>query len=124
VITFPSDQAAEQVTVQVSVPGAPAQRVSLWVTPGSEQALRQPALRGRVLNAAGGPVAGATITVAGRPGATRSDYEGAWIYCFNLDQPTAQVRLTATLPDGRQLTQHNVPVEPGATSVVPPFRVP
>jgi hypothetical protein len=70
----------------------------------------------------GVPIAGATVSVGGQPGSTRSQMDGGWFYFFRPDQTATAVTVTATLPDGRSLSRGGVPVQPRSTVVVQSFR--
>ncbi|MCG8346178.1 MAG: carboxypeptidase-like regulatory domain-containing protein [Chloroflexales bacterium] len=122
VLVFPYDQPSTDIKVRFTLPDGTTKEVNAHIVHGRDTSLFQTALRGWVLNEAGVGVRGATIRVEGRPGQTTTGSDGGWFYYFDLDQPAAQVRVTATLTDGRSRTQGNVPVQPGATTVAPTFR--
>lgn len=122
VLAFPPNQPAGAVSIQITFPDQTIRTVTAQVLPGTETSLAQTALRGTVLGAGGVGIRGATVGVAGRLGQTCTDSNGGWFYYFDLNQPATQVRLIATLPDGRQLELDNVLVQPGATVRVPVFR--
>ena len=123
VLVFPDGQASGDVTVRFGLPdGSTTDVASVPVAAGREATLAQTALRGQVVTNAGRPIAGAVVSVGGRPGSARSGPDGAWSYFFGVAQAAINVNVTATLPDGRSQTAPNVPVQPRATVVVPRFR--
>jgi hypothetical protein len=122
VLAFPLGQPSGDVAVRITLPDAVPVVLTAQVVQGRETSLQQTALRGWVVNAAGFGIRGATITVSGQPGQSTTDADGRWFYYFALDQPAAQVRVTAALPDGQSLSQDNQPVQPGAATMVPTFR--
>lgn len=113
-----------QVDVTIAVPGAnPVVLPGVPVDPGGTATLAQTALRGRIL-APGANPGSATVLVEGTPGAAGVRADGAWNYCFPIDQPAGSVSVTATLPDGRSLNARDVPVTPRHTTTVPDFSFP
>jgi hypothetical protein len=96
--------------------------VTLAITPGAENAIRQTALRGRVVDGSGRGIAGARITtsVGGVESATKAD--GGWSLYFRLSQGNAQVQVTATTVDGRTARQ-NVQIQQGKTLVLPTMKI-
>jgi hypothetical protein len=124
---YPSPQprlpAGPTVTVRFTFPHGPVTDLpNIRFGSGEETSLRQAALRGTVARAAGGPIAGATIDVSGEPDTTRSASDGSWVHYFGLTQANAVVTVTATLPDGSNQAQMNIPVRARQTVWVPAFR--
>jgi hypothetical protein len=123
VLVFPPNQVTGAVTVRFVLPdGTVANVAGVPVVAGRDSVLAQTALRGRVTTTEGAPIAGATITVGGQPGETRSQVDGGWFYFFRPDQAGTNVTVTATLPDGRSQSRGAVPVQPRSTVVVQSFR--
>ena len=99
------------------------------VVRGYECSLSQAALRGWATDR-GRPVSRFTLqsvsTGSGGPypdlAVTSTD--GGWFYYFDVDEPLKEdvVDVTARLPDGRNLVEHDVLVRPRATVAVPAFR--
>jgi hypothetical protein len=123
VLVFPEGQASGPVTVRIELPdGTVINATGVPVVAGRDSVLSQTALRGTVMTTDGVPIAGATVSVGGQPGSTRSQMDGGWFYFFRPDQTATAVTVTATLPDGRSLSRGGVPVQPRSTVVVQSFR--
>jgi hypothetical protein len=124
VLVFPETQGTGPVTIRIELPDGTVTNVTgVQVIAGRDSVLAQTALRGTVTTADGVPLAGATVTVGGQPGSTRSQGDGGWFYFFRPDQPATNVTVTATLPDGRSQSRGGVPVQPRSTVVVQSFRI-
>jgi hypothetical protein len=122
VLVFPDTQSSGNVTVRFTLPNGTVTDVpAVPVVAGADSALGATRFRGFVTSK-GIPVAGATVTVAGAAVSVSSRADGAWQYVFPLNQVAANVDVQAQLPDGRNLTQQNQPIQPRATVVVPSFR--
>jgi hypothetical protein len=141
-LVFPSagpagDWPSGPVTVRVALPAAGAAPAVSFDVPGVcvvrgyDTSLLHTAFRGRVVDAAGRPAAGARLTLAGLD-ANQNEVlrvaeqpvtgaDGSWAYYFRLDQPPANVAyLVVTTPDANgQLRREIVPVLTRATAVVP-----
>jgi hypothetical protein len=102
--------------------GANQDDVSLAINPGAENAIRQTALRGRVVDANGRGLSGVkiTTTIAGAESATKSN--GQWSLYFRLNQGNAQVQVTATSADGRTARQ-NIQIQQGKTLILPAMKI-
>jgi len=102
--------------------GANQDDVALAIVPGAENAIRQTALRGRVVGGSGRGIAGARITTSlgGVESATKAD--GEWSLYFRLSQGNAQVQVTATTVDGRTARQ-NIQIQQGKTLVLPTMKI-
>ncbi len=123
VLVFPTGQRTGRVDVRVTWPDGTVDTVDgVCVVQGREVGLAQTALRGWVQTVAGAPIAGAEVGVDGFPDAAHTGRDGSWFLYFGLNQPSATVRVTARLPDGRSLTQDGVLVQPRASVVTPSFR--
>jgi hypothetical protein len=119
----PGIPAPPTVTVRFTFPaGPPIDLPNIPFAAGIPTSLNQAALRGTVLRAAGGAVRGATVSVAGEPVTTLSGSDGGWVHYFGLTQANANVNVTATLPDGSNQTQINIPVQARRTVWVLAFR--
>ena len=96
--------------------------VALAIVPGAENAIRQTALRGRVVGGSGRGIAGARITTSlgGVESATKAD--GEWSLYFRLSQGNAQVQVTATTVDGRTARQ-NIQIQQGKTLVLHTMKI-
>jgi hypothetical protein len=96
--------------------------VMLAISPGTENSIRQTALRSRVVGANNHAMAGATITTSfgGLQSTTKPD--GQWSLYFPLNQGNAQIQVTATAPDGRSASQ-NVQIQQGKTLVLPAMKI-
>jgi hypothetical protein len=122
VLVFPEGQASAAVIVRFRLPnGATSNVAGVQIEPGRDSTLPQTALRGSVTTNAGVPIPGATVTVSGQPGSSRSRVDGGWFYFFRPDEPATNVTVTATLPDGRSQSRGGVPVQPRSTVVVQSF---
>jgi hypothetical protein len=123
VLVFPEGQASGNVSVRFRLPDGTTTNVAgVPILAGRDATLSQTALRGRVTTTAGVPIPGATVTVSGPPGSTRSQVDGGWFYFFRPDQAATNVTVTATLPDGRSQSRAGVPVQPRSTVVVESFQ--
>ncbi len=90
---------------------------------GYDASLNQTSLAGRVVDADGRGIAGASVNVSSHPGTTTTDAEGAWAYCFDPGTPpqgTASVLVRARL-NGITRTR-TVPLAHRRRTVVPDFR--
>jgi hypothetical protein len=96
--------------------------VTLAITPGAENSIPQTALRGRVVDANNGGIAGATITTSlgGVQSTTKPD--GQWTLYFPLNQGSAQVKVTAAAPYWRSASQ-NIQIQAGRTLVLPAMKI-
>jgi hypothetical protein len=96
--------------------------VTLAITPGTENAVRQTALRGRVVDGSGRGFRGVRISASlgGVASVTKSD--GQWSLYFRMSQGNAQVQITATAPDGRTARQ-NIQIQQGKTLVLPTMKI-
>lgn len=104
--------------IRVNLPGAAAYDVDLPITPGKENAVRQTALRGRVMKPGGVGIAGAKVSTSIGADESLSKANGEWFFYFELRQPGGAVTVTAVSPDG--LTKNvQSKIEPGITTVVP-----
>jgi hypothetical protein len=124
VLVFPTDQPTGTSQVTIAVAGQPAVTVPVEVEQGELTVLLQTALEGRVRTTDGPGIAGATVTVTGRPGTTSSRPDGSWSYHFPSDQQDETVQLTAVLPDGRRQTRDDVAVTSRSTASVADFEFP
>jgi hypothetical protein len=123
VLTFPDTQPDGNVSLRFRFPASPEQIVTgVPLRRGFTSTFAQAALKGMVLNGGQLGIRDATITVARHPGSVKSHRNGDWIYYFGLNQADEIVDVTATLPDGRRLTQAAFPVRQRATVVMPAFR--
>ncbi|MGD9081400.1 MAG: carboxypeptidase-like regulatory domain-containing protein, partial [Desulfobacterales bacterium] len=122
VLTFPDDQAANDVSVRIEMPDGSTTEVSnVPVTQGRTSSLANTVLRGLVLNSDGIGISGATIWIEGYLGTTVSDSSGEWFYYFPPNQQQVILNVTAELPDGQSATQANVQLQPRETVIVPNF---
>lgn len=123
VLVFPDDQPTGDITVRFEAPGGTAETVpDVLVVGGRAASLRQTALRGWTMTAAGAPIGGASVAVSGQPASVTSRLDGSWSYYFPLPQsPPTVVSVTASLPDGRTQTCPTVQVHPRSTVLVPSF---
>lgn len=111
------------ITLEFKLPDGSSFNVpNLQLQTGTVNSLRQTALRGRVLNATGAPISGATITVSVQPGESMSEADGQWFFYLDLLQPDAQARVTARAPNGSTQEQ-DVLIRNRSTVVVPPFHI-
>lgn len=127
VLVFPDGllTADTNVTVRVVYPGGVVvvDVPVVLVRPRRSSSLLQAGLRGSVLTRSGLGIANATIRVSGEPGTVTTDRHGRWSYYFGLNQGNrAGVSVTATLPNGNELTQANLLIRRRATVSVPAFR--
>lgn len=121
-LEFPNDQATADLLLHFTPAGEPARTSRARVYAGQATELRQAALRGQALDAAGNPLPGVAISVEGQPSAVSSDRAGRWWYYFPIGQALPQVQVVATSPGGQQLVREGVPVVEHATVVVDTFR--
>ena len=125
VLVFPDTQPTGPVTVSVQWPDPPGTTDTIpgvCVVRGRVTSLAQTALRGWVLTQAGNAIPAATIAVGDLPGTVQADAQGAWFYYCGLHQEADTVNVVATLPNGDEKVQPNVPIRPRATVVVDTFR--
>jgi hypothetical protein len=129
-LAFADDQPSGPVDVEIELPERPAVTVPAELRRGAQATLAQTSLRGAVRTEAGYGAATATIGVSGQVDASRSRPDGSWSYYFDPDfapdpaDPSADVTtvdVTATLPDGRTLTQPDVTVRRRASTPGPIF---
>jgi hypothetical protein len=96
--------------------------VTLPITPGTENVIRQTALRGRVVDGSGRGVPRARITTSMGVAESITKPDGQWSLYFRLNQINAQVQVTATAPDGRSARQ-NLGIQQGKTLVLPAMKI-
>jgi|SRR5215213_1562097 len=109
--------------IKVNLPGPAAYDFPLVINPGTENIVRQTALRGRVVKPGGIGLAGVKITTSVESGEAQTRADGQWFFYFKLRQPTQNdplinVTVRATARDGKTRNV-NTTIKPGATSVVP-----
>lgn len=108
--------------IKVHVP-AGAYEFPLEIKPGQENAVRQTALRGRVVKPGGIGLPGIKITTTVESGESLTKADGQWFFYYQLRQskegdPLINVTVEAKAPDGKTKSV-NTQIKPGATSVVP-----
>jgi hypothetical protein len=101
----------------------PAQWPVQWRR-GSTVTLRQPALEGRVLGPGDRPLGGAAVTLAGEPGALRTDADGRWRYHFPPATPAGTADVKVRHPAHGQATLNDVPFAAATTTRAPVIRLP
>lgn len=97
-----------------------------WTAPwrrGSATAVRQASLGGTVLGPDGWPVAGAAVTLLGRPGTLSTGADGRWRYHFPPAVPAGAVDVVVQHPDHAAVQLSNVPYAADATSQAPVVRL-
>ncbi|HET7462165.1 MAG TPA: carboxypeptidase-like regulatory domain-containing protein [Longimicrobium sp.] len=98
----------------------------LWPTPlrrGNPVSVRQPALQGTVLDPRGRLVAGARVTVHGRPGTVYTGGDGEWRYHFPPATPAGAVDVRVEHAPHAPVQLQNVPFAADATSQAPVVRL-
>lgn len=122
-LTFPESQPDAAVTVRVTLADGTVEDIaSVNIVHGTENILRQTALRGWVLTNTGAGIVDARVRVEGRTGEATSGEDGGWFYYLGLNQTAAMVTVAAVHPDGRVLMRSGVQVQPRSTVIVPPVR--
>jgi hypothetical protein len=120
----PEDPAPDfaHAAVRFTFSGGLQSDVSLAITPGAENFIRQTALRGRVIQSGGLPVAAAAIGTSISAGSSLSGSVGQWAYYFGVLQNDSPATVTAVAPDGRR-AQQTVQVLRGKTLILPTMQV-
>jgi hypothetical protein len=120
VLWFSDQHPSGLLTVRVTFPdNSVTDVVNVCVVKGRETYLRQTALRGWVTRT-GRPIAGAGISVQGRPGQVFTVEDGSWFYYFGLTQGDINVVVEAQLNGVSQL--RNVQVKGRSTVTVDTFQ--
>jgi hypothetical protein len=125
VLWFRDSQVTGPVTAHFDRVGNPPTSFDVHdvcIARGCETALHQTALRGWVRQGSRG-IPGASITVTNRPGTALTGLDGGWTYAFPFSQASGQVKVQASLPDGRSQTK-DVNVVSRATRIVDTFQFP
>jgi hypothetical protein len=120
VLVFSDNAPTGDVTVHFALPDGSVRDVDTPLIQGRENSLPQTALRGWAMAARTG-LAEVRIQITGQLGEVISRADGSWFYYFDLNQPARVVSVAAQSPDGRQLTQDRIAVQPRATVMVPSF---
>jgi hypothetical protein len=107
--------------IRVNLPVNPYD-VALAIVSGTENSLRQTALRGQVLRANGTAFPGVKITNSVTAGESVTRADGQWFLYFELRQPAGAVTVTATAP-GVGTDSKNSMIVPRSTVVVPAMRI-
>ncbi|MEK6279409.1 MAG: hypothetical protein AABN95_03570 [Acidobacteriota bacterium] len=108
----------DESKIHVNLPAGGAYDIDLAITPSTENAVRQTALRGRVVKPGGIGLSNVKVTTSVAAGESRSKADGQWFFYFELRQAGGAVTVTALSPDG--LTKNaQTQIEPRTTSVVP-----
>jgi len=137
VLAFPAPTPTGDAVLQLDRSGVdPAARISgavylaawpaTWTVPwrrGSATAARQASLGGAVLGPDGWPLAGATVTLLGRPGTLVTGADGRWRYHFPPAVPAGTVDVVVQHPDHPTVQLSNVPYAADATSQAPVVRL-
>jgi len=123
VLVFPDDKASGNLTLEITQPGAPVpfQVPNVLVVQGRETGLPLTVFKGRVVNASGVGIGGATIEIDVLAETARTRSDGSWLYYFPPGQAAVLVAVTARLPHGRSQTQSNIQVQPRQTTPVAVF---
>jgi|SRR6266404_3341356 len=99
-----------------------AYEADVAIIPGTENSLRQTALRGRVVKPGGTPLPGTKITTSIAPGESIARADGQWFFYFELRQGGGSVTVTATAPNGDTATRV-AQIVPGETRDVPEMEI-
>jgi len=117
--------APKQATVRITLPdgGGAFDVPGISVTPNTDNAVSQTALRGWVMTPGGSPIPASEITVDAVPDVSvHTGSDGFWTFYLGLNQPGVQAAVTARTPNGQSAVQ-NVLIRNRATVVVPSFRI-
>jgi hypothetical protein len=113
----------QNITLHIELPAGAVDLPNIKVNMGAENSVPQTSMRGRVVSDKGIAIPEAAITVNGVAGSSRSRSDGQWLFYFDFQQNDAQIKVTATAPNGRSQDQM-VNVRKLAAVVVPAFQIP
>lgn len=111
------------ITLHLELPTGAVDVQNITVNLGTQNSVPQTSMRGRVISDKGIAIPGSVISVDAVAATSKSRSDGQWFFYFDFQQNDAQVRVTATAPNGRN-QQQAVNVRKLAAVVVPAFQIP